>query len=180
MPLSQVRKAVLYSLMTTTDFDLPEAGTSAMDPQNSSHGLELKSDSASSVNSAHEQIPDFPVGHCEAGTVGGNLSQKDAQICMTLMMCTIDHFTPVLFTPAVTPHMGCTDVFAETWMPLVIQPALQDDEVYKPLETLERIKAIDWAAHGLCASCIVEKREEWTQEQRTVWRMMDGWLGDRG
>jgi len=176
MLLSQVRKVVLYSLMTTTDFDFPEAGTSAMDPQNSSCGL----DSASRVNSAHEQMSDSTVGHCEAGTIGGNLSQKDAQLCMTLMMCIIDHFTPMLFTPAATPHMECTDVFAETWMPLVIQPALQDDGVYKPLETLERIKAIDWAAHGLCASCIVEKREEWTQQQRTVWRMMDGWLGDRG
>ncbi len=179
MPLSQVRKVVLYSLVTTTDFDLPEVGTSTMDPQNySSCGLVLKSDSTSSVNSAR---PDFPVGHCEAGTRGGiSLSQKDARICMTLMTCIIDHFTPVLFTPAATRHMDCTDVFAETWMPLVIQPGIQDDGVYKPLETLERIKTIDWAAYGLCASCVMEKREEWTQEQRTVWRMMDSWLGDRG
>ena len=61
-------------------------------------------------------------------------------------------------------------------MPLVIKPALEDVGVYKPLETLERIKSIDWATEGLCASCVIEKRQEWTEEQYTVWRLIDGWL----
>ena len=104
------------------------------------------------------------------------LPQEDAEICMTLMTRFIEHFTPILFTPAATPHMACTDVFADSWMRLVIQPALNDNGVYKPLETLERMKSIDWAKEGLCPSCVVEKREEWTEEQRTVWSLMDGWL----
>ena len=73
--------------------------------------------------------------------------------------------------------MACTDVFADTWMKLVIQPALDNDGVYKPLETLERMKSIDWDQEGLCPSCVMEKREEWSEEQRTVWKLMDSWLG---
>ncbi|KAG6865149.1 hypothetical protein C0991_004831 [Blastosporella zonata] len=78
------------------------------------------------------------------------LSPADAKLCTQLMERLIDYFTPVLFTPPATPHMACTDVFADTWMSLVIQPAIEDDGVYKPLETLERIKSIDWAKAGLC------------------------------
>ncbi|KAF8163790.1 hypothetical protein B0H34DRAFT_781365 [Crassisporium funariophilum] len=125
--ISSVRKAILYSLVTTTEFDGPTAG--------------------------------------------------DAETCMALMFRFIEHFTPILFTPAATPHMACTDVFADTWMTLVIQPALNDDGVYKPLETLERMKSIDWGNEGLCSSCVAEKREEWSEEQRNLWRLMDSWLG---
>jgi hypothetical protein len=88
----------------------------------------------------------------------------------------IDYFTPLLFTPAATPHMACTDVFADKWMPLVIQPALEDDGVYKPLETLEQMRGVDWAKEGLCESCVREKLEEWREEQRKVWRLIDEWL----
>lgn len=104
------------------------------------------------------------------------LFRGDAEICMTLMTRIIEHFSPILFTPAATRHMECTDVFADTWMTLVIQPALDNDGVYKPLETLERMKSIDWGKEGLCPSCVIEKKEEWTEEQRTVWRLMDNWL----
>jgi hypothetical protein len=72
--------------------------------------------------------------------------------------------------------MECTDVFAETWGPFVILPAIKDNGVFKPLETLERLKEIDWARHGLCASCVEEKRREWTDEQANVWNLMDRWL----
>lgn len=147
----QVRKAILYSLVTTTDFDATESTYTQISPTPS-----------------YPQDPKLlpcPV-----------LSPGDAEICTTLMTRFIEHFTPILFTPAVAAHMACTDVFADTWMQLVIQPALNDDGVYKPLETLERMKSIDWAKEGLCPSCVVEKREEWSEEQRTVWRLMDSWL----
>lgn len=88
----------------------------------------------------------------------------------------IDHFTPILFTPATTRHMACTDVFADTWMNLVISPALEDDGVYKPIETLERLKRIEWAQRGLCAECTREKREEWTEEQEAIWALVEKWL----
>lgn len=58
----------------------------------------------------------------------------------------------------------------------VIQPAFSDGGVYKPLETLEKMKQVDWAAEGLCPDCIGEKREEWTNEQKGVWEKVDGWL----
>ena len=72
--------------------------------------------------------------------------------------------------------MACTDVFAEKWMPLVIQPALEDNGLCRPLETLDRIIAIDWATEGLCAECVRDKTEEWRGEQRDVWARMDDWL----
>jgi hypothetical protein len=88
----------------------------------------------------------------------------------------VDHFTPILFTPATTSHMSCTDVFADMWMSLVIQPALENDGVYKPLETLQYIKDIDWPKFGLCAHCVIAKQAEWTREQVDVWEKMDGWI----
>lgn len=88
----------------------------------------------------------------------------------------MEHFTPVLFTVATAGHMACTDVFAEKWMPLVIQPALDDNGLCRPLETLDRIIGIDWAAEGLCAECVREKTDEWRGEQRAVWEAMDRWL----
>jgi hypothetical protein len=87
----------------------------------------------------------------------------------------MEHFTPILFTPATTPHMACTDVFANTWMSLVIEPALDNGGVYKPLETLQDIIDIGWDKHGLCASCVNEKRDEWRREQQNVWAKMDQW-----
>lgn len=69
--------------------------------------------------------------------------------------------------------MTCTDVFADTWMPLVISPAIENDGVYKPIETLERMKQIDWASHGLCGACVAEKYEEWSEEQENVWALVE-------
>ncbi|PBK72987.1 hypothetical protein ARMSODRAFT_953434 [Armillaria solidipes] len=105
------------------------------------------------------------------------ISTENGRRCEELMADLINHFTPILFTPPATSHMDCTDVFADKWMPLVIQPALEDDGVYKPLESLERIKLIDWGKEGLCASCVEDKKAEWTEEQETVWNLIDGWLG---
>lgn len=156
--------------MTTTDFDATDS------PQLSSKTNDLTDESNFTT------ITPVGVDQATSGTVSQNLlpcpilSRGDAEICMTLMTRLIEHFTPILFTPAATPHIECTDVFADTWMPLIIQPALDNNGVYKPLETLERMKSIDWAKEGLCPSCVVEKREEWSEEQRIVWKLMDSWL----
>jgi hypothetical protein len=104
------------------------------------------------------------------------LTAVDSKRCRCLMAKIIEYFTPILFTPPATPHMECTDIIAETWMTLVIQPALGSDGVYKPLETLEQMKNVNWAKNGLCASCVREKREEWTTEQELVWKRVDDWL----
>ncbi|KAF8801685.1 hypothetical protein BYT27DRAFT_7114369 [Phlegmacium glaucopus] len=170
--VSRVRKAILYSLVTTTDFDATDSSNTqdsstpskADEPNGNAIITSIGVDQAASATVSENFVP-YPV-----------LSRSDAEICMTLMTRFIEHFTPILFTPAATPHMECTDVFADTWMSLVIQPALNNDGVYKPLETLERLKSIDWAKEGLCPSCVVEKREEWSEEQRIVWRLMDSWL----
>ncbi|KAF9538580.1 hypothetical protein CPC08DRAFT_824620 [Agrocybe pediades] len=164
--LHEVRKAIIYSLVTTTEFDVDD-----ILPTNEVENQAPQSSSELNGSMAESPLTPFPKKI-------QRLSPADARICMSLMTKVIDHFTPILFTPAATRHMECTDVFARLWMPLVIQPALEDDGVYKPLETLQRIKEIDWAGHGLCTSCVVEKREEWTDEQKTVWDLMDRWLSE--
>ncbi|KAG8217984.1 hypothetical protein J3R82DRAFT_6157 [Butyriboletus roseoflavus] len=69
--------------------------------------------------------------------------------------------------------MACANLMADKWSPLVIQSALSRDSVYKPLEALEQLKQTDWAAEGLGAACVREKREELTNEQKDVWKKMD-------
>ncbi|KAH9851060.1 hypothetical protein C2E23DRAFT_886809 [Lenzites betulinus] len=104
------------------------------------------------------------------------LSPELAARCNALLNGLISHFTPILFTVATANHMACTDVFADKWMPSVIQPALDENGLCRPLETLEQIIAIDWAAEGLCEECVRDKREEWRDEQKDVWARIDGWL----
>jgi hypothetical protein len=58
-------------------------------------------------------------------------------------------------------------------MSLVIQPGLDNDAVYKPLETLQGMKDTDWAKEGLCQSCVKDKHQEWTEEQENIWNSMD-------
>ncbi|OBZ69284.1 hypothetical protein A0H81_10882 [Grifola frondosa] len=106
-----------------------------------------------------------------------NISPEVMERCTKLLNQLVDHFTPILFTVATAHHMECTDVFAEAWMPLVIQPALESNGLCCPLETLQTIIELDWAAHGLCAECVKDKREEWRGEQQDVWDKMDEWLG---
>ncbi|KAJ4497333.1 hypothetical protein C8R41DRAFT_917683 [Lentinula lateritia] len=88
----------------------------------------------------------------------------------------ISLFTPLLFTPPPTSHMECTDALAEHWMPLVIAPAIEDSAMGKPLQTLERMKDVNWSECGLCEECVRIKREEWTEEQDRVWKIMDTWI----
>ncbi|KAL1743386.1 hypothetical protein HDZ31DRAFT_83428 [Schizophyllum fasciatum] len=105
-----------------------------------------------------------------------SIAPADKAVLDRLLASMVDHFTPTLFTPAATPHRECTDVFADTWMDLVISPALMDGGVGRPLETLERMKNIPWAEKGLCSECVREKAQEWSEEQQSVWAMMDVWL----
>jgi len=187
--LPSVRKAILYSLVSTTDFDVSgtnsgEQDTKCANTLTASNGAAIPRDTQPEGLPKPPSMFDIPAVETnpDPGTPSETslprkvLSPEDAEICMTLMTRLISHFTPILFTPAATPHMACTDVFADTWMPLVIQPAIENDGVYKPLETLQRIKEIDWAKHGLCASCVEEKKNEWAEEQNNVWNLMDSWL----
>ncbi|KIY53845.1 hypothetical protein FISHEDRAFT_54840 [Fistulina hepatica ATCC 64428] len=118
-----------------------------------------------------------------------SLPKEDLDILSSLHTSLIQYFTPILFTVSGAAHMACTDVFADTWMDLVIHPALVDSGVAKPLETLERIKKIDWsnarklkkseadhAVVGLCDSCVASMIEEWSEEQKKIWTAMDQWL----
>ena len=155
----QIRKGVLYSLVTTSNFD-----TETEDTTNLSTHAALPAQVPNSTPAA----PILVRGHV--------LSASDARTCRGLMKGIMEHFTPILFTPTTTSHMACTDVFAETWMQLVIQPAIENDGVYKPLETLQSIIDIDWGYHGLCSSCVVEKRAEWRKEQEDIWEKIDNWI----
>ncbi|KAL1721962.1 hypothetical protein EV715DRAFT_270826 [Schizophyllum commune] len=109
-------------------------------------------------------------------TGDASIAPADKAVLDRLLASMVDHFTPTLFTPAATPHRACTDVLADTWMDLVISPALMDGGVGRPLETLERMKNVPWAEKGLCAECVQEKAQEWTEEQENVWNLMDVWL----
>ncbi|KAH8102383.1 hypothetical protein BXZ70DRAFT_1006314 [Cristinia sonorae] len=96
--------------------------------------------------------------------------------CKALLDQLIGHFTPILFTVATAGHMACTDVLAEKWMPLVIQPALENNGLCRPIETLQSIIDLDWSRHGLCRDCVQDKRDEWKGEQEVVWNKLDEWL----
>ncbi|KAJ7104065.1 hypothetical protein B0H15DRAFT_5836 [Mycena belliarum] len=185
--VASIQKGLLYSLVTSTNFDTQEVsvcqdaavgdpGLPASPAESILRGrtlvqgnTDLWSDSEATAQLAMSDSP--------AAAHKYELSPRDSQRCMSLMTHLIDHFSPILFTPPATPHMACTDVFADTWMNLVIQPAIDDEGVYKPLETLERIKGVDWGDCGLCSACVSEKNAEWTEEQETLWRLMDQWLG---
>ncbi|KAF9220126.1 hypothetical protein BS17DRAFT_355553 [Gyrodon lividus] len=155
--ITSIQKGLYYSLVMTTDFepaDLDAARSEIPVPSNI-----LGDDGASA---------DLSAPHV--------LSPTDIERCRNLMIGMVEYFIPVLFTPPATPHMACTDVFADKWMDLVVQSAIADCTLYKPLETLEQIKQLDWGGEGLCPACVRGKREEWTLEQERVWEKMDVWL----
>jgi len=154
--ITSIQKGLYYSLVMTTDFE-PDLGASQSENPVSPSILEDEGASA-----------DLPARHV--------LSPADTERCRKLMAGIVEYFIPIVFTPPATPHMVCTDVFADKWMQLVIQSAIEDGSLYKPLETLEQIKQIDWGAQGLCPACVCEKKGEWTKEQEDVWGMMDEWL----
>ncbi|KAF8524290.1 hypothetical protein BU17DRAFT_42983 [Hysterangium stoloniferum] len=97
-------------------------------------------------------------------------------LCGQVMRRMMDHFSPILFTVPTGSHMECTEIFAEHWMPLAIQPAIEGGGVYKPLETLKTVQAIDWRALGVCGDCYVEKRQEWEGEADEIWSRMHDWI----
>lgn len=115
--------------------------------------------------------------HFEPDTPHPSLPASVTAKCAALQDALIAHFTPVLFTVATAGHMSCTDVFAETWMPDVIAPALADSGLCRPVETLRWIAGLDWEAKGVCKECVEEKRREWEEEVRVVWEKVDDWLG---
>jgi hypothetical protein len=151
---SKVRKALLYSIIISDDYSF-HGTEGGMEP--------IKPDAESEIAIIRTQQ---------------NVFDADAERCSALMNKLIEHFTPVLFTPVTTPHLTCTDVFADTWSSLIAEPAIINDWLIRPLETLERMKNIDWQEHGLCASCTMTQRKEWTAEQHAIWNMTDGWLKD--
>ncbi|KAI0934922.1 hypothetical protein AcV5_006610 [Taiwanofungus camphoratus] len=149
-----IQKALFYNLATHSNLEHDEPDAAFIDS------------TVSQVDSSDMPLPVRP-----------NLSPKLANRCKALLNELVAHFTPILFTVATAHHMACTDVFAETWMPLVITPALTNNGLCRPLETLQAIIELDWQAHGLCQECVLDKREEWRGEQRVVWEKMDEWLG---
>lgn len=152
----QIQKALFYTLATHANLDHDEPEEMPM------------------LGATVEASP-------EANTLTRfNLSPALTSRCQTLLNELVAHFTPILFTVATAGHMACTDVFAEMWMPLVIQPALENSGLCRPLETLQTIIDLDWPTHGVCEKCVTEKREEWRGEQKVVWDKMDEWLGLTG
>ncbi|KIP01773.1 hypothetical protein PHLGIDRAFT_80106 [Phlebiopsis gigantea 11061_1 CR5-6] len=114
--------------------------------------------------------------HFEPGTPHPSLPPVVTARCAALQDALIAHFTPILFTVATAGHMACTDVFAETWMPDVIAPALANNGLCHPIETLREIQAVRWEDKGICDECCQQKRAEWDEEVRVVWDKVDTWL----
>ncbi|THH13831.1 hypothetical protein EW146_g6432 [Bondarzewia mesenterica] len=149
----QTKKALLYSVTASTNFDPSgahdPAGVPSSDP----------SDISQSSASPHAA-----------------LSTRTLRICHRFLSSLISDFTPLLFTVGATSHMGCTDILADCWMDVVISPALADGGVGRPLETLQRMADWDWEKEGICESCAKEKRQEWAEEARGIWQRMGGWI----
>lgn len=61
-------------------------------------------------------------------------------------------------------------------MPLVISPALENNGLCRPVETLRDIQRVQWEKEGLCGECCEEKRREWEGEIEVVWQKVDGWI----
>lgn len=173
---AQVLKIALYYSMVAVDFDLED--DVAEDPQMTSQSPVLpKSCKYILAMISHSSLVNVLSASTPGIEKGTQLTESDVRLCESLMTRVIDHFTPILFTPATTPHMGCTDVFADTWMTCVISPAIESGGVYRPIETLERMRSLDWVKHGLCSACVEEKDKEWREEQENVWNMIERWLG---
>lgn len=117
------------------------------------------------------------ISHFEPDSTHPSLPAAVTARCATLQDQLIAHFTPILFTVATAGHMACTDVFAETWMPDVIAPALADNGLCRPVETLRKIQKVRWEDKGVCEECCAAKREEWDEEIKAVWKKVDEWLG---
>jgi hypothetical protein len=164
----QITKGLFYSIVKSSEFDAEEGDLyEAPSPERQLPDATTKADLSDDC------IPPSPVSPSSLRSV---LSPAHIRKCRLLMTRMIAYFTPILFTPSVTPHMTCTDVFADAWMTFVVIHAIQNQGVYKPLETLQYIADVDWAAHGLCTSCVTEKRREWKAEQENVWSLLDEWL----
>ncbi|KAK1236377.1 hypothetical protein PQX77_000361 [Marasmius sp. AFHP31] len=121
---------------------------------------------------AHSHLDTFPPW------VQPNTVDDITERVETIMPRLIDQFTPIIFTPPPTSHMECTDIVADRWMSLVIAPALEGGGTGKPLEVLDAMKALNWEKEGVCGDCTRDKRDEWTEEQRTIWRLLDGWISE--
>ncbi|KAG7089264.1 hypothetical protein E1B28_010962 [Marasmius oreades] len=121
---------------------------------------------------AHSELDRFP------SWVAPDMVERIKQQVETIMPRLIDQFSPVIFTPPPTSHMECTDIIADRWMTLVITPALRDGGTGKPLDFLETMKGLEWEREGVCKDCVADKRDEWMEEQRKIWELLDGWISE--
>ena len=73
--------------------------------------------------------------------------------------------------------MPCTDQLAGHWSLLVVEPAITNGDVLRPLEALKRLRDIDWESVGMCKECIEFKRTEWKEQAKEIWGRIGDWLG---
>jgi len=145
----ETKKALLYSVSTLTNFD-PKG---EYDPSGS------ESHDVSGAAAPHPA-----------------LSPRTLRICHHLLASLIADFTPVLFTVGAASHMACTDIVADRWMDDVITPALADDGVGRPLETLARMAAWPWKDKGVCNECVESMKVEWSETASKVWEKVGRWV----
>ena len=146
----QTKKALLYSVSTSTNFD----PSSQYDPSG----------------------PESHDNTTSAGAPHPALSPRTLRICHRLLASLIADFTPVLFTVGAASHMPCTEAVADYWMSDVITPALADGGVGRPLETLTHIASQPWKEWGVCDECVESKKEEWGDTAKDIWEKIGGWV----
>ena len=147
--LSQTKKALVYSVATSTNFD-PRGEYDPSGPEN------------------HDALGE--------GAPHPALSLRTIHICHRLLASLIADFTPILFTVCGASHMACTDIIADRWMTDVIAPALADGGVGRPLETLALIASLSWNERGVCDECVESKKVEWSETAKDVWEKVGGWI----
>jgi len=158
-------KPLFYALITHGEFDdpLPPPSDSLASPPTSTPPGSSPSHPSSTL----------PVSKLTDAQLEASIAHR----CTTGIRSILDYFTPILFTPPPASHMGCTDKIAENWMNLVLQPALDNGGMYKPLETLEAMRNVEWERVGVCKGCVEEKRVEWEKEKEGVWVRLGEWVG---
>ena|ERR1700761_8089375 len=108
---------------------------------------------------------------CYDGLLHADTLHSTAYMSYELYRC--DPHTSLGQLSLILPYI---DNLAEHWMALVLTPAIKDSGVYKPLETLQSMRSVNWEAVGVCRECRALKDSEWKEEAERIWAKLDEWL----
>jgi hypothetical protein len=73
------------------------------------------------------------------------------------------------------PADNC-DIPAHLWVNLVHESGIFRENLYDPLNGLQKLQEVDWLAEGLCKRCIMLRNDGWSQQQDELRENLDLWL----